>query len=185
MAEGNEQAFTRLFMHHRGKIYATTLRLTNSRQMAEEILQDVFLKIWLRRKELEVVVNFEAYLHTIARRAAYRGLKQLAAQRHSPGTDAGEQAFHITGEHIFTFKQYNNVLRQAIQKLPPRQQETYLLIRESGLKREEVAAKLDVSPETVKYNLDEATKKVRAYFMAHTDLLPVLVILAGSLKKFS
>lgn len=185
IAEGDQQAFSLLFMRHRGKIYSTTFKLTNSHQLAEEILQDVFLKIWLKRSELLAVVNFEAYLHTIARRAAYRGIKLLARQKEFLVPDADEPAFHFTGEQILELKQYNDVLRQAIDRLPPKQKETHLLIKEFGLTRDEVAVRLGVSAETVKYNMSEATKKIRAYFLAHTDLLPVLFILAGSLKKIS
>ncbi|MGN6416180.1 MAG: RNA polymerase sigma factor [Pseudobacter sp.] len=185
IAEGDELAFSLLFMHHRGKIYSTTFKLTNSRQMAEEILQDVFLKIWLKRSQLQHVENFEAYLHAIARRAAYRGIKLLAREKQFLAPAIEEPAFHFTGEQILELKQYNLVLQQAIDRLPPKQKETHLLIREEGLTREEVAARLGVSAETVKYNMSEATKKIRAYFMVHTDLLPVLLILAGTLKKIS
>lgn len=186
IAEGDQQAFTTLFLHHRGRIYTTVHRLTASRLLAEEVLQDVFLKIWIKRVDLAAVSDFEAYLHTIARRAAYRVLRQLTRekqlfQRH-PVTPE-EPAFHITGENLLQLKQYQFLLKEAIERLPPKQRETYLLIKEKGLKREEAATLLKVSAETVKYNVEEATRKIRAYFMAYTDLLPVLLLFVPSLKN--
>ncbi len=176
VSQGDQQAFTELFMHHRGKVYSTIRRLTDSKVMAEEILQDVFLKIWLKRNELGAIHDFQAYLHTIARRATYRGLKQLAKEKQyvQPASTENEPVFHLTGENILELKEYDDVLKQAIERLPPKQYETFHLIREQGYKRAEVAEKLGVSPETVKYNFEEGMRKIRAYFMTHTDFLPAI-----------
>lgn len=180
IANGDQQAFTTLFMYHRGRVYSTIYRLTASSVMAEEILQDVFLKIWIKRHELEAVSNFEAYLHTIARRATYRGLKQLAKekQRLKLGIEENEPVFHLTGESVLQLKQYNSMLQQAMDSLPNKQRETFRLIREEGYKRAEVALKLGVSQETVKYNLDEALRKIRAHLIANGDFLLALLLIS-------
>ncbi len=72
--------------------------------------------------------------------------------------------------NILDEKEYARVLHQAIKRLPGKQQQTYLLVNEQGLHREEVAQMLQVSPETVKTNLDLATKSVRAFCQANLDL---------------
>jgi RNA polymerase sigma-70 factor (family 1) len=181
VSKGDESAFTELFNHHRDKIYSTAIRLTASREMAEEILQDVFLKIWMKRNDLPGIENFEAYLHTIARRATYRGLKQLATEKQRLTTYPPET--HLTGEHMLQLKEYQTILTEAINRLPDKQRETYRLIREQGYTRNEVAGHLGVSAETVKYNLDEGLRKIRVYFMAHTDYLPVLALFIKFLQK--
>jgi RNA polymerase sigma-70 factor (family 1) len=177
--DGDQNAFAVLFSHYKDRIYSIAYRLTTSRETAEEIVQDVFLKIWLRRNELGNIDHFEAYLHTIARRATYRALKQMARQKQQTQNVINDEdiaSSHISSEQILQLKQYDGLLKEAIDRLPPKQKETFQLIRQQGYKRSEVAEQLNVSPETVKYNLDEGLRKIRAYFMAHTDYLPLVIV---------
>ena len=65
IAEGDQQAFTRIVEEYRKNIYTTALRLLHSTVLAEETLQDIFLKVWLQRKDLVTIDNFPAWLNNI------------------------------------------------------------------------------------------------------------------------
>jgi RNA polymerase sigma-70 factor (ECF subfamily) len=81
-----------------------------------------------------------------------------------------DPAIVSTTLNIIDEKEHARVLHQAIRRLPGKQRLTYHLMKEKGLRREEVAEILHVSPETVKTNLEIATKRVRAFCLAHLDL---------------
>lgn len=182
VSEGDKAAFTALFHHYKGSIYSTVLRLTDHAAFAEEVVQDVFLKIWLKRADMKTVENFPGYLYTIARRNAYRALKSAARQRHliPLHEDVSE---HPDVEQIMHRKEYSVLLKQAVERLPPKQQAAFILIRQEGLKREQAARQMQVSPETIKYNLEEATRKVRAYLLSHSDLGFIFILFLEGFGK--
>ena len=179
ITKGDEVAFAALFNNYRNKIYSIAYELTESTVIAEEIVQDTFLKIWLRRETLEDVTHFKAYLFTIARNYVFSALKSIARRQnmelkivqHTPG-------FYSDTENRVIQKEYDAILKQAVNSLPPKQKEVYLLMKEQGMKRHEVAAALQVSEETVKTHLAQAMRAIRAYCLSHIDtLLPMLVLL--------
>ena len=181
VAEGNEAAFTALFEHYQPNIYSIAYKLTRQVPLAEETVQDVFLKIWVKRENLPEIEFFPAFLFKIAENTIYSTLRKLYREKEQ------KEAFHSQPstaslnytEDAVLQKQYDQLLDQAIARLPEKQRQTYVLIRRQGLKREEVALLLQVSPETVKSNLDQALRNIRAYCMAHTELsLYVLFFLA-------
>src|SRR6478735_11143470 len=83
IAKGDEIAFSKLFFQFKDRIYSIAFKLTKSTIAAEEIVQEVFLKIWLKRASLTEIENFSAYLFIIARNDVYKGLKQIA-RHHAP-----------------------------------------------------------------------------------------------------
>jgi RNA polymerase sigma-70 factor (family 1) len=167
VAAGDEQAFTRLFTHYSGWIYATSYKLTDSSHTAEEIVQDVFLKIWLKRAELDKIESFVDYLYVMARNQSVSVLRTVIRNRkilHQLATTT-DQSVNET-ENDIIYNDYRSILQEGVNRLPPRQGEIYRLIREKGMKREEVAGLLGISPHTVKAHLREAIRTVRAYYLA-------------------
>lgn len=171
VAQGSESAFTQVFNHYRKKIYSIGIAITHSPDIAEEMVQDVFLKIWLKRSELTAIQNFEAHLFVMARNVAYDILRRLATQRkayqqlHKEAPSFGS----ITNDALVE-KANKKVLQEAIDRLSPQQKQVYLLMREEGLKRQEVADLMGIQPNTVKEHMAKALKSIRAYCVSHLDL---------------
>ena len=183
MSTGDQEAFAILFNIYKGPVYHIAWRLTGSATIGEEITQDVFLKIWVKREHMISVENFCGYLFTIARHITYRALKALAKERQNQlRSELVNHLFDPEVEQIMRQKDYDCLLKNAIDLLPPKQQQTFLLIRQDGLRREEAARQLNVSPETVKYNLEEAVRKVRAYCLAHSDISFIVLLLFAEIK---
>ena len=171
IANGDELAFTRLFDNYRDRIYSIAFRITHSTTIAEEIVQDVFLKIWLRRGRLVEIENFNAYLFVITRNHVYKTLKQIAKNYELTAiTEKDQLADTNDSAYLVMEKEYNFLLQKAIDRLPSQQKKVYQYIKEKGLKREEAAGLLHLSPETVKYHLAEAMKNIRAFCMLYLDL---------------
>ena len=173
IAAGDQAAFTRLVSHYHKTVYAIAYKLTRSMPLAEDIVQDVFLKLWVKRDLLPEVENFPAYLNTLSTNTIYSSLRQQVREQEQKRRLAPEDSSLAGNDTEYTVqdKEYAQVLEKAIRRLPARQQQTYLLIKKQGMKREQVALLLKISPETVKSNLDLAIKSIRAYCMAHLDLL--------------
>ena len=78
LGAGSEYAFTRLFDHYRGTIYGVALKFLKSPVLAEEIVQDVFLKVWHKREEMAGVKNLDAYLFIMARNFIFDRIKKMS-----------------------------------------------------------------------------------------------------------
>jgi RNA polymerase sigma-70 factor (ECF subfamily) len=178
IAEGDKNAFTQLYNNYRNKIYSIAFELTESTAVAEEIVQDVFLKIWVKRNTLNEVEHFRAYLFTITRNYVFTALKRIA-RKESIEVNAMEGAplyYHDTEDRVLN-NEYTRILQAAIDRLPEQQRQVYNLIKTEGLKREEAAAALQLSPETVKSHLAQAMRSVRTYCLARLDVSIALIIL--------
>lgn len=170
VADGDQQAFAKIFDHYRPNIYTTVLRLIGDEQVAEEILLDVFLKVWLKQKELAFVNNFGGWLYTISENATLNAIRKIkiGKEKITLRNELPDSSYAHAEERLLN-KEYEAVLHKAILRLPPKQQQAYILIRQEGKTREEAALILGVSPETVKSNLDQANKSVRAYCIASLE----------------
>ena len=162
VAEGNERAFRLLFDNHHQRLGAHIFHLTKSHEMAEEVVQDVFLKIWTNRGSLSEVQNFHAYLYVISKNHALNCLKKLARER----IDMAELELH---EHILLSEDSTDdnsrylLIDEAIDQLPPQQQRVYLMSRHDRFKQSQIAEELNLSRETVKKYLKIASESITGY----------------------
>lgn len=177
IAQGDEAAFAILYNNYRNKIYSIAFELTESTVIAEEIVQDTFLKIWLRRASFSEVTHFKAYLFTIARNYVFSALKHIARSQSIEQMAVQDiPLFYADTENQLVQKQYEEILKRAVDGLPAKQKQVYLLMKEKGYKRNEVADELQLSPETVKTHLAQAMRSIRAYCLAHIDTLLLLLL---------
>lgn len=183
VASGNEYAFRKLFMVHHQLLGVHMLRITNSVELAEEIVQDVFLKIWLTRETLVGVDNFKAYLFVISKNHALNCLKKLAKERLLIKT-MGNNGFGDLVPETTETDMYYNLLDEAIDQLPPQQQKVYLLSRHGRLKYAEIADQLELSRETVKKYLQIATTSITEYVHEHLEITALLVAMLKSFLIF-
>lgn len=156
-------------------------RITESRELTEEIVQDAFLKIWMVRETLIDIKNFKYFLLVVARNQAFDALKKqlkeqerkrLWEKENKPDLYISENDIEASGLSL---------IEQAIDSLPPRRKEVYLLSRHERLTYKEVAERLGISRESVKTHLKLATDSITGFIRSH---LSEIIILAASLKKF-
>ncbi|WP_437918080.1 RNA polymerase sigma factor [Sphingobacterium sp. LRF_L2] len=186
VGDGDESAFKSLFDTYRPNIYTTALRVTNNEWMAEDIVQDTFVKVWINRHLLHSLDNFEAWLYVLAKNITLNIIKKQDSYKAYAQEEARAALIRVYPEadYLVQDKEFQRMLQEAVDRLPPKQKETYRLIREQYLKRDEAANILHVSPETVKWNLDQAMKSIRAYCLANMKEMPFVVLLHFFLKYF-
>lgn len=168
---GDETAFRLIFERYRSKIYYFLLHILETEADAEEGVQDVFMRIWTSRDRLEAVNNLDAYLFMIARNRALDLLKQKASDKKKKN-EWGLLA-ETTGsdtEELVNFNESARLIEQALAQLSPQQARIFRMSKEQGMKRQDIAAALNLSENTVKNHLSEAVKSIRDYLGKHGDM---------------
>ena len=179
VAGGNELAFRQIFDAYHHLLGAHIFRLTDSMETAEEIVQDVFIKIWDNREELTEVRNLKAYLFVVSRNQALNALKKsLREKKHYQKWQTEQQVEEHLDNPEPLFNDQYHLLDLAINQLPPQQQKVYLLSRHERLKYAEIAMKMNISRETVKKYLQLAVGSISSYLRENTYLLVLLSILS-------
>jgi RNA polymerase sigma-70 factor (ECF subfamily) len=176
---GDEKAFTRFYEDFHPMVYGIALKITHSTFLSEEIVQEVFLKIWLRRAELHSIDNIPGYLFTVARNQVFKVLKEIAKNYKTILLEetADSNAFsHNQLENKIAEKENSLILQKSIDRLPSQQKQVYMLIKGAGYKREEAAEFLQLKPETIKFHLAQAMKNIRSYCALHLDLIAVFCL---------
>ena len=172
VAQGNEKAFDKLFQAYKSKIYAYAMHFTRSKSSSEEIVQEIFLKLWIQKNNLLQIERFEAYLYTITRNYCFDHLKKIAhAQAAKQEWQHLAQPNYEDAETRAVCNNYDLLVQQAMELLPPRQKKIYALSFYHGHRYEEIAKDLHISRNTVKVHLAKARSAIRKYIAARLDLL--------------
>ena len=180
----SDESFKCLFDNYKHRLYGYVLAITHSHYTAEEITQEIFIKLWLCRDVLNQVENLDGYIFTIARnkilnhlrKAAYdvRLLKELQERGLSAGSGNNVEERAMAGE-------YARLLQDALALLTPQRRLVYVMSRQRGLNHAEIADQLQLSRNTVKNHMVEALRFIRHYFVEHGS---VLVVLLAVIKNF-
>jgi RNA polymerase sigma-70 factor (family 1) len=162
VAEGDEKAFALIFHHYRRRIYSYAYHISGSSAQADELVQDVFLKVWLYRDKIPHILRFDNWLFTIARNQVFDMLKSMAREASLRRQIAGLPAPDANPvEDRMLTRENEQQLQRALDKLSPRQKQIFTLSRNEGLKHEEIASQLHISRHTVKTHLVQALKTLR------------------------
>jgi len=172
IAKGNEEAFSIIFHQYQPKIFTVALRYLHTEPLAEEAVQDVFIRLWTYRDRLQAVVNFEAFLFILARNVIFNQMKQyartFAKQQEMPAMIEGAEK---SADTRLLDEQNHELLRKALVKLPAQQRKIFELAREENLSHKEIGQILDISPLTVKKHMAQAIKSLKMQLQDHIKLL--------------
>lgn len=162
---GDEKAFQWLYKNYSRKIFDYAFLVTQHKQLSEDIVQDVFLKLWSERTRLKNIENFNGWFYTIGRNCTLDKLKAKQRERHYLDEFAERNPQSFIGDEGIIHKENVQVLHDAVKTLSPQQQLAYVLKNHLSWKREKIASALNVSPHTVKQQLQRAVKAIRIYFL--------------------
>lgn len=177
VAVGEERAFDIIYHQYAKKIYLFAFKTLRSTLLAEEVVQEVMLKVWRMGKELNNINNLEAYLRTISRNISLNMLRrQEIENRANEHIIANLVEENNETEERVMLNDTRKVLDDAIALLPNQQREVYKLCHQQGLKYEEVAQKLNLAPTTVATHMKLALKFLRTYLQKNTDVAVLILI---------
>jgi RNA polymerase sigma-70 factor (family 1) len=178
VAAGDEHAFAELFENYHQLLGSFVMRLIKSESLTQEIVQDVFVKIWINRGVLAEITCFKAYLIVVARNHALNSLKQIARDRSRQTAWVNNVLRLAANDQNETDSTINTseLIDQAIALLPPQQKKVYLLSRREGLHQEEIAAALNISLETVKKHMVLALRFLKNHLRTHIGIFLFLLV---------
>lgn len=158
-----EQLFNELFREYEQRLYAFTVKIVKSDAQAKDILQDVFMKLWMIRGRLQEIDNIGAFLYRLTENKIFDYLR-AAASRKKARQLLWEYLQRLNREdNCLEMKEYHDIIRRAIDHLPPQRKAIYLLSKVEGHKRREIAAELKISPNTVRNQLAAALRYIHQY----------------------
>ncbi|UYQ91706.1 RNA polymerase sigma-70 factor [Chitinophaga horti] len=158
---GDEQAFSALFRLLYDRLLRFCVQYTSSHEAGEEIVSDVFVKVWNRREELMNVDNLEVYLFVAVKNHSLNYLEQYSSLRITP-IDSGLAQLSASAdpEKDMEWKEMQVKLDGEINRLPEQCRRIFKLIKEDGFKYKDVAAILNISPRTVETQLFRAIRRL-------------------------
>jgi RNA polymerase sigma-70 factor (family 1) len=186
IAAGDEPSFSRLYDHYRPKVRNYVGRVVKMPELADDLVQEIFIKIWETRKTLPDIKCFSAFLFTIARNHSLNSLQAISKSNHAlSGLIRHVESHRIDDETLD--KDYLRFIEKTLAAISPRSREVFRLCREQTMSYEQVAAELGISRNAVKKhmvavmrNLKEAAGKELGLSMDLFLLLaPLLTLLAG------
>jgi len=179
VARGDEYAFRVLFEGYYQNLGKYVFQLTGSVSIAEEIVQDAFIKVWLKREFLNEVKNFSNYLFILCRNHTYNEMQKKATERNFIDRLSLRVIDQGKNENPDTLSEkYRELVEAAIEKLPPQAQKVYLMSRDERMKYEEIAQALNISPVTVKKHIQYANKFITAELSLKLNLVVVGVLMS-------
>lgn len=159
----DESAFTQLYLHFGKKLNLFAASLVRSREIAEELVEDVFVKIWAGRQRITDIENITVYLYVAVKNKSLNKLSQKANELITAPFDFLDTTTDELASDPYDLMITSEMMAQmqhAIEALPPRCKMIFKLVREDGLKYKEVAEILNISVNTIDVQMAIAVKKI-------------------------
>lgn len=157
-------AFYQIYERYCKKLYWFVIKFIKQKEDAEEIVQEVFVKIWESRGKIDAFSSFESFLFTMAYNTTISMLRKKATE--TKYIDYIKSLQHIDNSpdliNEIHFKELNARLQSLLEQLTARQREIFKLSREEGLSHDEIAKKLDISVNTVKKHMTNTLAFLRS-----------------------
>lgn len=178
VAQGDEEAFNRLFHTYVPRLHTLVMKVTRSEGVAKDIIQEVFLYLWMDRESLAEVEVPQNWIFKIAYNRSYSWLaRQVSRNRkynefkqQNPAEEEDSLAQTVS------LNETARLIREATALLPEQARRIFQLSRETGLKAAAIAAQLEISVQTVRNSLVRSVKFVKEYLAQHGILLPLLLL---------
>ncbi len=171
ICEDDQEAFATLYRLFFMRLFHFTKMYVHNRETAEELVNDIMVKLWNRRSEILSIQNLETYLFVAARNQSLNHLAQHSPFHISLEPESGEIEIINTDdpEKLLEWREIYQLLIQAVEELPDQCRTVFKLIKEEGMSYKQVAEILSLSPRTVETQLFRAMKKLHKTLDTYLD----------------
>lgn len=162
LSNGDGEAFEKLYRLHSARLLGYLIKLVKSENIASELLQDAFVKIWNNRHNLDPNLSFRSYLFRISENMVYDFFRKAARDKKLQETlihNAIHQYTHV--EEILSRKENVQLLQDVLSALPPKRRQVFQLIKIEEKSYAEVSDLLHISISTINDHVVKATKFIR------------------------
>lgn len=174
IANGDETAFRMLFDQYRERLFFFAWQLCHSAVEAEEVVQDIFLRLWENRSKLGEVDFPRKYIYIMVRNRTLDLLSKIARDQRlisEVWTNMSQSDNYL--EDLLHAQDSRLLIDQAVSQLPEKKQAIFLMSRRDGLSLREIADQMGLSVQTVKNILTEVLKHIKAFLSRHNALLAI------------
>lgn len=183
VANGNEKAFKQLFNAYHNQLGEFVFSITGSAENTEEIIHDVFLKIWISREKLPDIRNFTSYMFILTRNYTLNCMRKMLSQlkqeeEYAREFEGSENAIDLD---VLQEPDYQLMVEQAVLQLPPQQQKVFML-RQKGLKNMEIANLMGIAPDSVKKYQQWAIKSISQFVKSNAALTAFIATLNSIIR---
>lgn len=174
---GSKEGFRMLYERYGGKIHAFSYSYLKSEHDAEELVQDVFLKIWDKRDTLDETANIRSFIYKIAVNSIYDFIRRKNVERAFSDFSASTKSFSDETWQDVVFHDMVSQIEGLVQKMPDQRRQIFRLSKEQGFSNEEIAAKLNLSKRTVENQLYRATAFLKQNLILDSTLATLVYYL--------
>ncbi|MBV6647733.1 MAG: RNA polymerase sigma-70 factor [Cyclobacteriaceae bacterium] len=179
---GSLDAFDELFHRYSKRLWSFTNGMIKSAEESEEIVQDVFLKIWEGRDKLDPTASFNSFIFTIAKNQVLNVFRKRVNERkylHQLALPTSEKSY--TEDQVI-YRELSIISSTAINSLPPKRRMIFRMSREQGMTYDEIARSMGISKKTVENQMTMALKMLRSYLQQHAEIaISLLIVVMMSL----
>lgn len=164
LRKGSVDDFNSLYSVYAGSLYSFSFKLLKSRSEAQDIVQETFLKIWMKKEELSTEFSFKGYLYTIAKNKILTVFQKKVSEISMEELQSHIEESTIDGidiEQYIINQDIKSKIYGSIARLPDLQARIFIMKTEEDLSTQEIAARLSIPHQTVKNNLTKAMKSIR------------------------
>lgn len=174
--KGDTMAFEQVYQHYAKRLSIKLLHLLKNEELAQDILQDVFLKVWEIRGNLDPELSFISLLYTIAGNYCKNSFRKALSQQLYEQHHGLEEAY-CPIEQQLEHKETGMALQAALDKLTPRQKQVFTLHKIEGRSYKEISELLGISPNTINQLMQQANKQLKAFLVSYSLLLAAILLI--------
>lgn len=182
LKQSDEQAFEELYQQYSGRIYGNILKLIKNKESAQELLQEVFMKLWERRADIDIKTSFAGYLFSTSRHMVYNFIRRLSVEQQAAAyLSITHSELYLHVEEDIALKETESALQEAIENLPPRRREIYKLCKLEEKSYEEVSILLGISTSTINDHMVKANRFIKEQ-LGQSELLAIALLASFFIK---
>lgn len=182
---GDADAFRALYEYFHRDLYRFTIQVVKSSMLAEDVVHDVFLRVWEKREQLDATRSIKSYLFTICRNRILTLLERAATETRI--LDELVRHYHVDADEndkatdIFTVEN-EKLVRDAISKLPNQRRYIFEMAKLEGLTYDQIAEQLGISRGTVCDHIVKSNRFIRTYLQTHVTLQLIWLLVDTNLN---
>lgn len=179
LSENDEAALKDLYDAYADKLFHFAYAIVHSKELAEEVVEDVFIKVWQKRSHIVTIESLVLYLLVITKNISNNYLRKYSRKKNICLDELSLPYYYINAspEDLLITSETLQCINKAINELPPKCRIIFKLVKEDGLKYKDVAALLNLNIKTIENQMGIALKKL------HTSVETLLPAKQSSVKK--
>lgn len=168
LKQGDLTAFNQLYKAIEAKLYAFTFKMLRDKEETEEVVQEVFVKVWEKKHLLDPQQNIESYIFSISKNIVYNKAKRKVYE-HAFKQHVIQQNNIATNsiENTLDYQELNQILDKIYESMPPVRRQVFTMSRIEGLTNKEIAEKLNTSNSNIENHINKALREIKEIFKSY------------------